>query len=784
MLGLIGVKRIAFAIYVAVIGVLITATVLEKTYGTPFVMEHIYGAWWFIALWGLLCVGSIVTLIRAKLYKRPVTMLLHLSFVIILVGALVTHLFGLQGSVHLRLGETTDMIENRETGLIEHLPFTVTLKDFQLKTYPGTQSPMDYVSVFTTSSGEELSVSMNKIGECQSYRFYQSGYDPDLQGTYLSVSHDPWGIGITYTGYALLILSMILKPLPNPFQRRGNWLQRFKVQGSRFKVLLFILLVPFLPLQGEPEGVPSPKTLPTDVAAEFGDLYTYYNGRICPFQTMAIDFTTKLYGKSTYQGLSAEQVVTGWMLFPSTWVDQPFIKIKGQTVHELLKTDETYVSYNRFFDKGQYRLDDVLYQLHTGASLPDARAVTEVDEKMNLLLMLWNGQLLKLYPVQTLHSSPSISPHLGGARGGLLHYQWYSQADNLPDSLPHDQWFFIKHSMDYVGELAVQHDYQELTATLQKIRQYQQKTMGDANLPSDFRFKAEKLYNSLNYIKFLAILLLTIGIIAYIVKIVNDKWFNGKWFLIFLMTISVASFIYLLLFITLRTIVSGHVPLTNGFEVMVFMSACSLLFAIARGTQRSYGLIVAGLTLLVAMMGQSNPQITLLMPVLSSPLLSIHVCLVMLSYTLFAFLALNSLAALIAGKNVHSPLSTLHSSLFTLRTAVFLLAAGIILGAVWANQSWGRYWGWDPKEVWALITLMVYAIPLHSSLFTPLHSGALRNRSNACDDGRFISPKEARSASRGWVFFHLYMIFAFLTVIITYFGVNFFLGGMHSYANG
>ena len=710
------VKRIAFATYVAVIGVLVTATVLEKIYGTPFVMEHIYGAWWFIALWGILCVGSVVTLIRGKVYKRPATLLLHLSFILILIGALVTHLDGLQGSMHLRKGEVANIMMNRETELIEQLPFQLKLVDFDLQTYPGTQSPMDYCSlVVIDGTTDTLVISMNNIGEYHSYRFYQSGYDPDLQGTYLSVSHDPWGIGITYTGYFLLILSMIwiiIKPLlPSLHKGRGlGW-------G------LFFLSLP---------SFAAPKTLPADVASEFGNLYTYYNGRICPFQTMAIDFTTKLYGSPTYKGLSAEQVVTGWMLFPTSWTDQPFIKIKGKALHELLQTDENYVSYDDFFHLGSYRLDDVLSQMHSGVEVPEARAINEADEKMNLLLMLWNGQLLKLYPADG---------------------QWYSQMDNLPDSMPHDQWFFIKHSMDYVGELAVQHDYQELTTTLQKIRQYQQKTMGD-NLPSDFQFKAEKLYNSLNYIKLLAIFLLTIGIIAYIVGIVSSirQRTIPRWFRVLLMATAVVSFIYLLLFIILRTIVSGHIPLANGFEVMVFMSACSLLFAIVRPTQRSYGLLVAGLTLLVAMMGQSNPQITPLMPVLSSPLLSIHVCLVMLSYTLFAFLALNSLAALISKSNY-----TLCIMNYELMIAVFLLAAGIILGAIWANQSWGRYWGWDPKEVWALITLMVYAIPLH-----------------------FSTPPRG-SGERGW---HLYMIFAFLTVIITYFGVNFFLGGMHSYANG
>ena len=721
------VKRIAFATYVAVIGVLVTATVLEKIYGTPFVMEHIYGAWWFIALWGILCVGSVVTLIRGKVYKRPATLLLHLSFILILIGALVTHLDGLQGSMHLRKGEVANMMMNRETELIEQLPFQLKLVDFDLQTYPGTQSPMDYCSlVVIDGTTDTLVISMNNIGEYHSYRFYQSGYDPDLQGTYLSVSHDPWGIGITYTGYFLLILSMIwiiIKPLlPSLHKSRGwGW------------VFFFLSLPSFA----------APKTLPADVAAEFGNLYTYYNGRICPFQTMAIDFTTKLYGSPTYKGLSAEQVVTGWMLFPTSWTDQPFIKIKGKALHELLQTDENYVSYDDFFHLGSYRLDDVLSQMHSGVEVPEARAINEADEKMNLLLMLWNGQLLKLYPADG---------------------QWYSQMDNLPDSMPHDQWFFIKHSMDYVGELAVQHDYQELTTTLQKIRQYQQKTMGD-NLPSDFQFKAEKLYNSLNYIKLLAIFLLTIGIIAYVLQLFGSPLLlplkgrekiqvrplrEGfrKGFSFFICIIIIVGFIYLLLFFTLRTIVSGHIPLANGFEVMVFMSACSLLFAIVRPTQRSYGLIVAGLTLLVAMMGQSNPQITPLMPVLSSPLLSIHVCLVMLSYTLFAFLALQSLAALISKSNY-----ALYIMHYELMTAVFLLAAGIILGAIWANQSWGRYWGWDPKEVWALITLMVYAIPLHVK---------------RVNDKRL----------------YLYMIFAFLTVIITYFGVNFFLGGMHSYANG
>ena len=762
-------KKLAFTILVAVIGVLVTATVLEKVYGTTFVATNVYGAWWFIALWALLCVVSIVVLIRRKVYKRPAMMLIHCSFVLILLGAFVTHLYGLQGSVHLRVGEPTDMIVNRETGLIEHLPFSVTLKDFQLKTYPGTQSPMDYVSVISTSSSDELVVSMNNIGSCQHYRFYQSGYDPDLQGTYLSVSHDPWGIGITYTGYAMLFIGMLLfLLLPNEGYQR-------LVRSIKRKAVAIVVLS----MMSLPAVAAEPRVLPADVAAEFGNLYAYYNGRVCPFQTVAVDFTTKIYGSPSYHGYTSEQILTGWMFFPTTWLDQPFIKVKGNKVHELLGSDAKYVSYDDFFVNGTYRLDETLMQIRSGADVDDARAVNEADEKMNLLLMLFGGQLTRIYPAGD---------------------KWYSQSDNLPDTLPHDQWFFIKHSLDYVGELAAKTDYKELSATIAKIRKYQQKTVDPDYLPSDLEFKAEQLYNTTNYIRPLAMVLLTVGILAFIaIEIVNRKSLNRILSRAFLL-LAVATVCYLLYFISLRTIVSGHLPLANGYEVMMFMSLCSMLLTLClwrRHTQiRSFGFIMAGLTMLVAMMGQSNPQITPLMPVLSSPLLSIHVCVIMMSYTLFAFITLQSIAWFITRKG--SP----QEVMLLLYPALFLLATGIFIGAIWANVSWGRYWGWDPKEVWALITLLIYSIPLHKGLWLkrpPLTPPVIPLWGTEGGQERIFplrTPPKGREGGgielrvkngfkfKGEGLFYLYMILAFLSVIITYFGVNFFLGGMHSYANG
>ena len=268
------------------------------------------------------------------------------------------------------------------------------------------------------------------------------------------------------------------------------------------------------------------------------------------------------------------------------------------------------------------------------------------------------------------------------------------------------------------------------------------------------------MYNTTNYTKPLAMLLLTVGIVLFVVGIMLSARRRRlpRWAGIGLATLCSICLLYLIYFISLRAIVAGHVPLANGYETMVFMSACSLVLTLCLWRRHelmpAFGFIMSGVTLLVSMMGQSNPQITPLMPVLASPLLSIHVCVIMMAYTLFAFITLISIARLVRPALPAPELDRL--SILMLYPALFLLTAGIFIGAVWANVSWGRYWGWDPKEVWALITMTVYALPLH---------------------------RESMAWFRQPRHYHLYMLLAFLSVIITYFGVNFFLGGMHSYAN-
>lgn len=613
---------------------------------------------------------------------------------------------------------------------------------------------------------------MNHIGQHQHYRFYQSGYDPDMQGTYLSMSHDPWGIGVTYTGYALLFLSMLLMlVLPNEGLRGALKAIRSR-RSARILMLVLPLLTPHASLL-TPHSIAAPMTLPAEQASEFCDLHVYYNGRICPLQTVAKDFTIKLCGKLSYEGMNFEQVFCGFVFYPTSWLDIPIIKVKGEAAR-VLGIEGKYAAYQDFFDSNQYKLEGLLYD--------NKRALLEADEKANILKMLWAGELLKLYPYQG---------------------QWFGQGDSLPSSMPHEDCLFVRKSMDYVGELVATKQYDKLSKTLEKMGRYQEKqtsviapdgTITASTLPSAMVFRAEKIYNQTDYTQPLAMAFASLGIVLFLLFVLTSASTGEskasestscqlpKWITPACNAVLVLTAIYLLSLLTLRTYVSGHLPLSNGFETMQFMALCVVLITLFMQRRFAlaipFGFLLTGLTLLVSMMGEANPQITLLMPVLQSPLLSLHVCVIMIAYSLLAFTFLNGTAYFVLNKfarqysntsaQQHSNASTLQHgnasasdqlttiSRLMLYPALFCMAAGIFIGAIWANVSWGRYWGWDPKEVWALITLLVYSFAMHGESLP-----FMRKPHN----------------------FHLFMIVAFLTVLMTYFGVNFLLGGMHSYAN-
>ena len=734
-------KKIAFTLLLAMVVVLATATIVERCYGTATAQSTIYHSVPFALLWLGIAMAAFAHIMRVKLYRRLPSFGVHVALLLILAGAATTWLTGYSGKMRLSRDECKTTLTD-EKGVSHQLPFSVTLLDYSIKYYDGTHSPADFVSRIKISSPTKedinATVRMNQIASHQGYRFYQMGVDIENEATVLQVTHDPWGIAITYSGYLLLAISLIAVL----WWQRGHFRALLKQLSTQSSCLMVIMLLAYVPAQAE---TTVPETVTPEVAERFGNLFVLYNGRIAPVQTLARDFTIKLYGKPTYRGLTAEQVLAGWIFYFDQWRTQPMIKVKSRHARQLLNIQGRFATIDDFrATDNSYRLDQVLSLINSGADVDDARGINEAHEKYELAFMVATGQMLKLFPVK---QDGEISWFTPGSR-------------DIPENLPEDQWVFLRRGMDYLTEMVITHDQKGACHFLEKLREYQVKECGKA-LPSDAQFRAEKLYNQINSSKWLAMMLVTMGLILIIVSVrITAK---GKKLPQWVKTVGIcvltATAAYLVVCVTLRWIVSGHVPMSNGFETMQAMALASAMLTLWLHGRHSNtlgpGVLVTGLTLMVSMLGESNPAITPLMPVLHSPWLSIHVATIMIAYSLLALMALNSIMALLS-RNQPSVLQRLHIlNMVMLYPAVALLAIGIFIGAVWANISWGTYWSWDPKEVWALITLIIYSLPLHSQ--------SIR---------RFSRP----------MFFHVYIALAFVSVLVTYFGVNFFLGGMHSYA--
>lgn len=731
-------RNLSFGLLGLLVCVLMAATCVEKVWGTPFVVRHVYGSPWFVACWALMAVTGMGYLWRRRVQKRRAAFLFHLSLALILLGAMVTHVWGLQGRVHLRQGEAVEAFTLSD-GQKAAFPFRLSLEEFRVEHYAGTSAPKDFVSRFTLAAGDEVlqgEVSMNRIFRHEGYRFYQSGYDSDGQGVTLSVACDPWGIGLTYMGYALLLLSALaffLEP-QSGFRRllRHPSLRAAGVAG-------LLLAAPFVRATED-----LPRTLPRETAACFGRLYVYYNDRVCPLQTLAKDFTMKLCGKPTYRGLTAEQVLTGWFFYYDDWKREPCIRVKSADVRCLLGVEGRYASLQDFFGPEGYRLD--------AEALADAKAVGEANEKFSLVSSVATGAAWRIFP----YTPPSSAD--------ASRLEWLSLADRLPRDMSLEEGTFVRGAMNYVAEQVARKDFTEVERLVDKIRRYQQRE-GGVLLPSALRFRAERVYNQVNDSFPLAVASVVLGLFSFVYSVrclmLHRRERRGVSRVLLGVLALMACWLAGLM--VLRGLVSGHLPMSNGHETMHLLAFCAALLTLVFHRRLPLalplGFLVCGLALVVSMLGERNPQVGQLMPVLASPLLSVHVAVIMVAYALLAFVMLNGVAALVllaSRRECEAQVERLQvvSSLL-LYPAVFLLAAGIFIGAVWANVSWGRYWGWDPKEVWALITMLVYALALHPA-------------SLPC----FRRP----------LFFHVFSVVAFFCVLITYFGVNFLLGGMHSYA--
>lgn len=745
------VKKIIFTLYILVLISMAVASIVEKSQGTDYVHAHYYGAWWFILMWAVMAALGVFYIIKRKV-KRASTLALHLSFVIILAGALLTHISAKRGMIHLRIGQPTDTYmaaSDSQDGMgmqEEKLPFSLCLQNFETKMHDGTQAVADYSSKFTVTDGNDKSegqVSMNNIYSHRSYRFYQSSYDEDGKGSVLAINADPYGIPVTYTGYALLFISLIWM-LIDPKASYRKLLASQLLKKGALMMLMFISM----------GNLQAAEVLPKATAEKFGELNILYNDRICPVQTYALDFCKKIYGDRSYKGLTAEQVLTGWIFYGDEWASEPFIKVKSGELKTAMNLPD-YCSINQFFNKemGGYIIGQYVQEYYNGAQDKFHQQAADIDGKIQLIMDLRRGVSLKVLPytfpknVRATKENPFI-------KAGTT--TWFSPSDRLPKAVEHQHALYITNVFSLLYGDVKAGNTERVNIFFDKMKKYQQVSGGNS-LPSSVQYRAERILNGFPFATILFMVNLTLGFIALFYTIYRmTKKRSFKALDIALPILLGISFLTLTFGLVLRWIISGNIPLSNGYESMLSVAWLVMLIALLMQFRirivMVFGFLLSGFFLLVSHINQMDPAIGQMMPVLNSPLLSIHVSIIMMSYALLSLTFICGIMG-ICMRSHGEELQAL-SRLF-LYPALTCMGFGIFIGAIWANVSWGNYWSWDSKETWALITFMIYAVVVHTQSL-PIFRKPLA--------------------------YHIYITLAFLSIVMTYFGVNYFLTGMHSYA--
>ena len=753
------VKKIIFILYILVLVCMAAATIVEKSQGTDYAHTHYYGAWWFILIWAVLAALGAFYIIKRKV-KCASTLALHLSFIIILAGALLTHISAKRGMIHLRIGQPTDtyMAQDEEQGMKEEkLPFSLCLQKFEAKMHDGTNAVADYSSKFTVIDGDDKSegeVSMNNIYSHRSYRLYQSSYDEDGKGSVLAINADPYGIPVTYTGYALLFISLVWML----FDPKGGYRKLLKSPLLKKGALMTALILSMGNIQTlhaeSATGNLQNAVLPKETAEKFGELHILYNDRICPVQTFALDFCKKIYGARSYQGLTAEQVLSGWVFYGNTWASEPFIKIKSGEMKTAMNLPD-YASLNTFFNRemGGYTIGQYVQEYYNGQQDKFHQQAADIDGKIQIIMELREGISLKVLPYTFTKNVKATKDHSFIKAGTTT---WFSPVDKLPQAVEHQHALYIRNVFSLLNGDVKAGNTSRVNEFFVKMKKYQEVSSGNS-LPTNTQYKAERINNAFPFATILFMANLTLGFIALFYTIYRmTKKREVKVLDIALPILLVVSFLALTFGLVLRWIISGNVPMSNGYESMLTVAWFVMLIAIFMQFRirlvMVFGFLLSGFFLLVSHINQMDPAIGQMMPVLNSPLLSMHVSIIMMSYALLSLTFICGIMG-ICMRSHGEELQAL-SRVF-LYPALTCMGFGIFIGAIWANVSWGNYWSWDSKETWALITFMIYAVVVHT---------------------------QSLPVFRKPLVYHIYITLAFLSIAMTYFGVNYFLTGMHSYA--
>ena len=675
------------------------------------------------------------------------------------------------------------------------LPFSLKLNKFELERYAGSMSPSSYASEVTLIDQnlgvrKDHRIYMNNVLDYQGYRFFQSSYDKDEKGTVLSVNHDALGTWITYLGYTLMILGFILT-LFNPNSRYWDLMHRIKELRDRRKALitsflLFAFVGTINSQQQQPtehQHEPLQFSVSTAHADKFGELIVQnYEGRFSPVHTLAIDVIHKVTRKDKFDipgrgEMTAMQVFLDLPINPEFWKTQDIIYVKEKSVTDLIGVSGKYVAFSDFFsDKQEYKLiafAETAFRKTEAERNKFDKEIIKVNERLEVFMMAYQGTILDIFPVQNSENNKWVSWDDKLAKQPL---QGSLRLINDDLQLPELNYSNIMRA--YFLELinaAKTADYNRADKLLGYLKSIQRQSSAKDLIPSVERIDREISYNNSNiFIKLknlYAILSVFLLFFAFVDNLQTKKRKWLTWPLHILIVVLALGFAYHTYGMGMRWYLSGHAPWSNGYEALILVAWASLLagFSFMRYSKITLAAtaLLAFFTLMTASHSSYDPQLTNLQPVLKSYWLIIHVATLTISY---GFLGLGFVLGLFnitiyLFKNAKNGkrLSLITKELtyineMNITIGLLLATVGTFLGGVWANESWGRYWGWDAKETWALVITIVYTIILHMRL----------------------APK-----IKGEFLFNVASIFGFGSVLMTFIGVNYyFTKGMHSYASG
>ncbi len=660
------------------------------------------------------------------------------------------------------------------------IAFQVFCKDFKLDKYPGSESPSSFSSDLTLIDQKrnvkmDRKVFMNNVMDYDGFRFFQSSYELDNpstpeneEGTKLSVNHDWWGTNITYLGYLLMSIGMLMSLFAPVGRFRELNDKMKKLKAKRASLLSLLLAIGFISFQSAliaqdhtHEANPVAKiyrVMSADHSEKLASLLVQdYEGRISPMHTLCDQLLRKIYRSNRYKDYNAVQTIMSIQMYPQYWITQKIVQVPSNLrkplklgeyarVMELIDPQTQQFKWMKEYKIAHQRLESQRNEFD--------KKLIKLNEKFEVIQGVIMWKYLRVVP-----------------KKGDANHTWY-----IPFQVDTAASLQVLSYISLLDEGAKKHNFSKAENVLKKVKAHQRKISSDV-VPTLSAVKTEISYNKMEVFKHSYQLLLSLGFLLLIVSFVgifksNKSRFSKvqKWINRILVGLMIVTFLYLAAGLAMRWVISGHAPWSNGYEAVVFIAWVTMIagfsftrknIVILAGTA-----ILASLMIFVTELSLFDPEITPLVPVLKSYWLKIHVAIITGSYGflgLAAILGLLNLILYTVRNEKNNVIVTInineltYVSEMTMTIGLFMLTIGTFLGGIWANESWGRYWGWDPKETWALVSVLVYAVILHFRFIPKLN-------------GKFL--------------FNALSFWGYSAILFTFFGVNFMLVGLHSYANG